>query len=52
MGVFDKTTAVPHLGNDERRPYMCLVCEASFDVQYHACPACGSYDVRRAKWVE
>jgi rRNA maturation endonuclease Nob1 len=47
MGVFDNAS------NDDvaGREYVCLSCEQRFDVQYHACPACGGYDVRRAKWV-
>jgi rRNA maturation endonuclease Nob1 len=52
MGVFDKARNVSHLGEQTGRPYICLACEASFDLQHHACPACGGYDIRRAKWVE
>jgi len=52
MGVFDKARNVSHLGEPTGRPYICLACEASFDLQHHACPDCGGYDIRRAKWVE
>jgi len=52
MGVFDKARTVSHLGEQTRRPYVCLSCDESFDLQYHSCPTCGSYDIRRAKWVE
>lgn len=54
MGVLDKAKAV--YGSDgldgDRDSYVCLACEETFDVQYHSCPSCGSYDVRRRKWVE
>lgn len=50
MGVFDKARSVPALGNPECRPYVCMACEAALEVQYHRCPVCESYDVRRAKW--
>ena len=48
MGLFD--TAVSP-GEEPRRRYTCLVCRASFDVQYHSCPDCGAYDIRRTKWL-
>ncbi len=49
MGVFDRATGDGEPGAGE--PYVCVSCEAAFEVQYHSCPVCGSYDVRRAKWV-
>jgi len=52
MGVFDKARNVSHFGEQTTCPYICLSCEASFDLQHHSCPACGGYDIRRAKWVE
>jgi len=53
MGVFDKARDVSHLGEpDGDCPYLCMRCEASLQVQYHSCPACGGYDIRRAKWVQ
>ena len=51
MGVFDKAKGVSHLGTPEGRPYVCMGCEASLEVQYHSCPVCGAYDVRRTKWL-
>ena len=26
-------------------PYVCLGCEAAYDVQYHVCPNCGGFSV-------
>ena len=54
MGVLDRARAVSGLdGSDEEPdPYVCLSCETTFEVQHHRCPECGSYDIRRAKWVE
>ncbi|MEF8838422.1 MAG: hypothetical protein V5A24_04585 [Haloarculaceae archaeon] len=37
---------------EERLPYVCLACQSTFPVQHHSCPVCGSFDVRRSKWVE
>lgn len=51
MGVFDKNGRLSHFGEPEVRPYVCMACEATFEVQYHACPVCDGYDIRRAKWV-
>ena len=28
-----------------------MACDAALEVQYHSCPSCGAYDIRRAKWV-
>ena len=36
---------------DGHPTYVCLACESGFDVQHHSCPVCGSYDLRRARWV-
>ncbi|QGA83736.1 Uncharacterized protein LC1Hm_2703 [Halomicrobium sp. LC1Hm] len=50
--MFDKARNVSHLGDtDGDCPYLCMRCEAAFQVQYHSCPACGGYDIRRAEWV-
>ncbi|MFC7194008.1 hypothetical protein ACFQL4_04040 [Halosimplex aquaticum] len=40
------------MSHSEAHPYVCVDCEAQFDVQYHTCPACGKYDIRRAKWMD
>ncbi|CCQ34251.1 hypothetical protein HTIA_2138 [Halorhabdus tiamatea SARL4B] len=50
MGVFSRDRSGSAAGGS--RPYICLSCETRFSVQYHACPECGSYDVRHVKWVE
>lgn len=52
MGLFNRVRTDSHTGEDSRRRYTCLACQASFDLQYHSCPECGAYDVRRTKWVE
>ncbi|MFB6185236.1 MAG: hypothetical protein ABEI96_11835 [Haloarculaceae archaeon] len=50
MGIFDRATgASPPDDLDEQ--YVCLSCERRFELQYHSCPVCGGYDVRREKWV-
>lgn len=53
-GVFERGSHAP--GDTEREtdrlPYVCLACESPFAVLYHVCPDCGSYDVRRARWIE
>lgn len=51
MGVLERAKRVSGLSSPESLPYMCLNCEARFNVQYHTCPVCGTYDIRRAKWV-
>ncbi|WP_225333289.1 hypothetical protein [Halomicrobium urmianum] len=51
MGVLDKARDLSRRGKSKRRPYVCVTCETAFEVQYHACPACGGYDVRRTEWV-
>jgi rRNA maturation endonuclease Nob1 len=51
MGVLDRAKRASGLSSSEPLPYMCLECETQFDVQYHTCPVCGTYDIRRAKWV-
>jgi len=52
-GVLDRAKEVSGIsdGNGELPPYVCLACEAPFEVQHHSCPVCGSFDVRRSKWV-
>lgn len=54
MGVLDRAKEVSGISGseDESLPYVCLACEAGFDVQHHRCPVCGSFDVRRTKWVQ
>jgi rRNA maturation endonuclease Nob1 len=54
MGVIDKAKAVSGFSEtqEETRPYVCLACETTFEVQHHRCPVCGSFDVRCAKWVQ
>ena len=52
MEVDDKENGSSHLETSGCRPYICMGCETALEVQYHSCPACGGYDVRRAKWVE
>ncbi|WP_436926947.1 hypothetical protein [Halosimplex amylolyticum] len=52
MGVLERAKRASGLSHSEVRPYICVNCEAQFDVQYHTCPACGKYDVRRAKWMD
>lgn len=34
------------------RPYTCMGCEAPLEVQYHSCPVCGAFDIRRKKWID
>lgn len=51
MGVLDRAKRATGLSTRETLPYVCLDCETQFDVQYHTCPTCGAYDVRRSKWV-
>jgi len=54
MGVLDRAKEVSGVkttgGN--RPPYVCLACETPFEVQHHSCPGCGSFDIRRSKWIE
>ncbi len=53
MGVLDRAKKVSGVGDTaERQPYVCLACDTPLEVQHHACPVCGSFDVRRSKWVE
>jgi rRNA maturation endonuclease Nob1 len=54
MGVLDRAKSISGLGTGEDGdppPYICLACETEFEVQHHSCPACGSFDIRRSKWV-
>jgi rRNA maturation endonuclease Nob1 len=51
MGVFDRKTEPSHLEDPEGTPYICMGCEESLEVQYHSCPVCGGYDIRRTKWL-
>jgi len=51
MGVFTGANDASRLGNFDGRPYICMGCEAAFEVQYHSCPSCGVFDVRRAEWL-
>jgi rRNA maturation endonuclease Nob1 len=54
MGVFNRARQVSVIskGDEEGPSYVCLACETVFEVQHHTCPACGSFDVRRLKWVQ
>ena len=54
MGVFDRAKMVSGLSSAEgdAGPYVCLACEARFEVQHHCCPVCGSFDVRYSRWVQ
>ncbi len=54
MGVLEKAKKVSGISkDDEEGPlYVCLACEAAFEVQHHTCPVCGSFDVRHSKWVQ
>jgi rRNA maturation endonuclease Nob1 len=54
MGVLDRAKEISGLADseDEPEPYVCLSCEATFEVQHHSCPECGGYDIRRKKWLE
>lgn len=51
MGVFDRARDVTGGGAPDARPYICMGCEAGLEVQYHTCPSCGGYDVRRTEWL-
>jgi rRNA maturation endonuclease Nob1 len=51
MGVLERAKRASGLSKPETLPYVCVDCETQFDVQYHTCPVCGKYDIRRAKWV-
>jgi hypothetical protein len=50
MGVFDRVSGLSQR-EDGYPTFVCLACESGFDVQHHSCPVCGSYDLRRARWV-
>lgn len=54
MGVLQRAKEVSGISDaaSEACPYVCLDCEARFEVQYHRCPACGSFDVRCSRWVQ
>jgi rRNA maturation endonuclease Nob1 len=54
MGVLNRAKQVSGISkvDEERPPYVCLACETVFEVQHHTCPVCGSFDVRRSKWVQ
>lgn len=53
MGVLDRAKQVSGLTTreDGHQPYVCLACESPWPVQHHTCPVCGSFDVRRTRWV-
>jgi len=53
MGVIDRAKQVSGLAEreDGYEPYLCLACGSEYEVQHHACPDCGGFDVRRARWV-
>lgn len=54
MGVFDRAKAVSGISDPEEDTlqYVCLTCEATFEVQHHRCPSCGSFDIRHSQWVQ
>jgi rRNA maturation endonuclease Nob1 len=54
MGVFDKAKSMSGMSvsTDDTIEYVCLECESQFEVQYHRCPECESFDVRCARWVQ
>ncbi|SDJ80400.1 hypothetical protein SAMN05216226_109147 [Halovenus aranensis] len=54
MGVFDRAKAASGLSIDteEALPYVCLSCGATYEVQHHHCPDCGSFDIRCSRWVQ
>lgn len=52
MGVIDRAKQVSGISEEETtHPYVCLNCETTFEVQYHECPSCGCFDVRRTEWL-
>lgn len=53
MGVLQRAMRASGLAKREngRKAFVCLACGSPFEVQYHSCPVCGSYDLRRARWV-
>ena len=52
MGVLDRAKQASGLTEREHgQTYVCLACESPFDVQYHSCPVCGSFDLRRTRWL-
>lgn len=34
----------------EELPYECKGCLERYEIQYHSCPECGSYQVDRTVW--
>jgi rRNA maturation endonuclease Nob1 len=54
MGVIDRAKRASGTSEtaEDRLSYVCLACSTPFEVQYHSCPRCGSFDVRCAKWVQ
>lgn len=54
MGVFDRAKQVSGISEreDGAPAYVCLACESTFEVQHHSCPKCGSFDLRRARWLD
>lgn len=51
MGVLRERLGLLGGNEDEDPPFVCASCERALDVQYHSCPYCGSYDVRRSEWA-
>ena len=53
MGVIDRAKELSGLdsSDDGEERYVCLACETTFEIQYHSCPTCGSFDVRCARWT-
>ncbi|MEF8812359.1 MAG: hypothetical protein V5A55_00850 [Halovenus sp.] len=56
MGVLERAKEVSGISDakvdSEACPYVCLACEERFEVQYHRCPVCESFDVRCSRWVQ
>ena len=52
MDVLDRAKQVSGISTEDEEclPYVCLACETEFEVQYHRCPDCESFDVRYSKW--
>lgn len=52
MGVLDRAKRLPGFGNspDGSPTYVCCACDAEFELQYHRCPKCDSFDIRYSKW--
>jgi rRNA maturation endonuclease Nob1 len=52
MGVFNTAGNSSAASDPEGSAYICLACDTRYDLQYHVCPTCGSYDIRSVKWID